>query len=166
MNVAYNGSRTVTVIMDNRITAMTGQQQNPGTGFTLQGEAAPQVDIPLLCEAIGINKDNIHVINPLNLDAVKNTLDHVLAAEEASVVITRWPCALKRFSAGDLAEFELERKVCVVDSEKCTRCKLCVKTGCPAIYGGEVVTINGDMCTGCAICMQVCPFGAIGEVTT
>ncbi|MDR1953809.1 MAG: indolepyruvate ferredoxin oxidoreductase subunit alpha [Clostridiales Family XIII bacterium] len=166
MNVAYNGSRTVTIVMDNRITAMTGQQQNPGTGFTLQGEPAPQVDIPLLCEAIGINKDNIHVINPLNLDEVNKTLDHVLAAEEASVVITRWPCALKRFSAGDLAEFELERKVCVVDSEKCTRCKLCVKTGCPAIYGGEVVTINGDMCTGCDICIQICPFGAIREVTT
>jgi indolepyruvate ferredoxin oxidoreductase alpha subunit len=161
MNAVYNGGNTVTVIMDNRITAMTGQQQNPGTGFTLQGEAAPEVDIPKLCEALGMHKDRIRVVNPLDLQAVDTALDEALAADAASVIITRWPCALKRADAAEREEFDLERGVYAIDQEKCKHCMLCVKTGCPAIYGGETVTINENMCTGCSVCAQVCPFDAI-----
>lgn len=161
MNVAYNGSNTVSVILDNRITAMTGQQQNPGTGRTLMGAAAPEVNIPDLCIAIGIPAENIQTINPLDLSAVNAALDSAFAKDTASVIITRWPCILKRFSDEDQAEFDLSRKTCVIDQEKCIKCKLCTKTGCPAIYSGASVTINADACTGCTVCQQVCPFGAI-----
>ncbi|MDR0357214.1 MAG: indolepyruvate ferredoxin oxidoreductase subunit alpha [Clostridiales Family XIII bacterium] len=162
MNAVFNGSNIVTVILDNRITAMTGQQQNPGSGFTLTGEAAPEVDIPELCKAVGIREDRIRVIDPLDLNAVNKALDEALADDAASVIVTRRPCVLKRFSERDLLEFGEPRGVCVVDEEKCTRCKLCVKTGCPAIYGGgDTVFINENMCTGCGVCEQVCPFDAI-----
>jgi indolepyruvate ferredoxin oxidoreductase alpha subunit len=162
IDVAYNGSGVVTVIMDNRITAMTGQQQNPGTGYTLLGAEAPLVDIPALCESIGIKRENIRVINPLMLDEVNGALDEAFARNEPSVIITRWPCVLKSLSAADKSEFSEPRKVCVINSEKCTVCKLCTKTGCPAIVSGEKsVEIMSASCTGCTVCMQVCPFDAI-----
>ena len=67
MDVVYNKGNSVTVILDNRITGMTGHQQNPGTGFTLMGEPTSEVDIPMLCKAIGVKGDNIYIINPLEL---------------------------------------------------------------------------------------------------
>ncbi|MDR1067745.1 MAG: indolepyruvate ferredoxin oxidoreductase subunit alpha [Clostridiales Family XIII bacterium] len=161
MNVAYNGSNVVTVIMDNRITAMTGQQQNPGTGSTLMGGEAPLVDIPALVVSLGIKQENIHIINPLMLGEVNAALDAAFAANEPAVIITRWPCVLKSYSAADTAEFGAARSVCVIDQEKCTRCRLCTKTGCPAIVSSDAVEILGASCTGCTVCMQVCAFGAI-----
>jgi len=38
INVIYNNSNTVNVILDNRITGMTGHQENPGSGYNLDGE--------------------------------------------------------------------------------------------------------------------------------
>lgn len=164
MDVAYNKGTSVSVILDNRITGMTGHQQNPGTGFTLMGEPAIEVDIPLLCQAMGFRKENIYIVNPLKLDEVNQALDEALAKEEPCVVITKWPCILKKFSREDRDSFDLSPKRCEIDQELCKKCKMCLKTGCPAIYNGENIVINSDSCTGCGVCMQVCPFDAIKEV--
>ncbi len=162
MDVAYNNGRSVAVILDNRITGMTGHQQNPGTGFTLMGEPAPEVDIPALCVAMGIKRENIYIVNPNNLDENEAALDKALASGEASVIITKWPCVLKKVTAQDKAEFDLSKKQCKVDPDKCRNCKMCIKTGCPALYAkdGKVVIDSGS-CTGCGVCQQVCPFEAI-----
>ncbi len=164
IDVTYNKGVSVSVIMDNRITGMTGHQQNPGTGLTLMGEPAVEVDIPLLCQAIGLKKENIYIVNPLKLTEVDEALDAALTKEEPCVIITKWPCILKKFTQEDKAAFDLSKKKCEIDQEACKKCKICVKTGCPAIYSGDVISINGDTCTGCGICMQVCPFDAIKEV--
>jgi indolepyruvate ferredoxin oxidoreductase alpha subunit len=164
MDVAYNKGNSVTVILDNRITGMTGHQENPGTGFTLMGEPASEVDIPLLCKAIGIKEENIYIINPLHLKESEDALSGALAKDEASVIIAKWPCILKKFSDQDKKEFDLSPKKCRIDQDKCKKCKSCVKTGCPAIFSGEQITINKDSCTGCSVCRQVCPFDAIQEV--
>lgn len=164
MDVAYNKGNSIAVILDNRITAMTGQQQNPGTGYTLMGEPASEVDIPGICKALGFKEENVNEINPLQLEEVSEALDLALSKEEASVIITKWPCALKKYSEEDIETFNLEPKVCRIDQEKCTKCKMCVKTGCPAIYASDTVTIDENQCNGCTVCMQVCPFDAIGEV--
>ncbi|HWQ77715.1 MAG TPA: indolepyruvate ferredoxin oxidoreductase subunit alpha [Anaerovoracaceae bacterium] len=164
MDVAYNKGNSVTVILDNRITGMTGHQQNPGTGFTLMGEPAPEVDIPMLCKAIGLKEENIYTVNPLRLKETEDVLTEALAKDEATVIIAKWPCILKRFSDKDKADFDLSPKRCKVDQEKCRKCKACVKTGCPAISAGDQITINQDSCTGCSVCRQVCAFDAIQEV--
>ncbi len=164
MDVAYNKGNSVSVILDNRITGMTGHQENPGTGFTLMGEATGEVDIPLLCKAIGIKGENIYIVNPLLLDEMEAALDDAIAKEEPTVIIAKWPCILKKFSEQDKEEFDLTPKKCVIDQDKCKKCKACVKTGCPAITSGEQITISKDTCTGCGICRQVCPFDAISEV--
>lgn len=164
MDVVYNKGNNVTIIMDNRITAMTGHQENPGTGFTLMGEPATEVDIPALCRAIGVKDENLYVINPLELAESSVVLDKALAVEEPSVIITKWPCILKKFTDQDKAEFDLSPKKCVIDQEKCTKCKMCVRTGCPAIHSGERIEIDPASCTGCGVCRQVCKFDAIKEV--
>lgn len=161
----YNKGTNVTCILDNRITGMTGHQQNPGSGFTLMGEPATEVDIPALCVAIGMKKENIYVVNPNKLDEVNNALDEALAKDEPTVIITKWPCALKKFTEEDKANFDLSPKKCVIDQDKCKKCRMCSQTGCPAIYTSEEkVTIDKNSCLGCGVCMQVCPFDAIEEV--
>ncbi|NLK73061.1 MAG: indolepyruvate ferredoxin oxidoreductase subunit alpha [Clostridiales bacterium] len=164
MDIVYNKGNCTTIILDNRITGMTGHQENPGTGYTLMGEKAPIVNIPELCRAIGIKDENIFVVNPLDLKETDNAIKQAMDSDEPSVVITKWPCVLKRFSPEDKEEFDLSTKLCAVNEEKCKSCKLCLKTGCPAISFDKVSNINQDICTGCEVCLQVCPFHAIEKV--
>jgi indolepyruvate ferredoxin oxidoreductase alpha subunit len=164
MEVIYNKSNTITIICDNRTTAMTGHQNNPGTGYTLMSGPTVEADIPTICKALGFKADNIVTVNPLKLDETEMAIDAALAKDEPSVIITEWPCILKNFSDEDLEEFDLRPKKCVIDQEKCTKCKVCVKTGCPAISAMDAIRIDKISCTGCGVCRQVCKFNAIEEV--
>ncbi|MCD8153681.1 MAG: indolepyruvate ferredoxin oxidoreductase subunit alpha [Clostridiales bacterium] len=163
INTVYNGSNTVNIILDNRITGMTGHQENPGTGYTVKGEETTLIKIEDLVRAIGIK--HVYVVNPNRLDEVDAALDACLALDEPSVIITRWPCVLKKFSKEDRAEFDaLYTTKNKVDPEKCVGCKQCLKVGCPAtIYHGDTkkVTIHPGQCVGCDVCAQVCPKNAI-----
>ena len=133
VDVAYNHSNTVTIILDNRITGMTGHQENPGSGFTAQGDPAPEVDIPAICRAINIK--HVITVNPNHLDEFKAALDGALKLDEPSVIITRWPCALKKMTQENKEEFPDAFKVKYQsDEEKCIGCKACLKAGCPAIH--------------------------------
>ena len=78
MDAVYNSGSNLSIILDNRITGMTGHQQNPGTGYTLMGKEAPEVDIPALCKAIGVKEENIITVNPNRLDEVEAALDTLL----------------------------------------------------------------------------------------
>lgn len=166
LNSVYNKSNNVNIIMDNRITGMTGHQDNPGTGYTLEGEPTKEVDLEALVKALGVEK--VTTVNPLNLEECRNTLKEYLEYTDGpSVIITRWPCALKRYSKQDLAEFALERQICQVHEDLCKGCRNCIRTGCPCIsFDKETrkASINPNMCVGCTVCLQSCPFDAIKKV--
>ena len=163
IDVIYNKGNSISIILDNRITGMTGHQQNPGSGFTLQGEDTTSINIEQVVKALGAK--NVRVINPNKLDEVNDALDWAIGLDEASVIITRWPCALKRFSQADIDEFgRVFTEKCVVDEEKCVGCKKCTKTGCPAISvdkEAKKASIDRNQCLGCEVCLQVCPKNAI-----
>lgn len=166
INTLYNNSNAVNVILDNRITGMTGQQQNPGTGLTAQGDPTIAINIPEFVKSLGFK--NVRVVNPNELDKVKETLDWALKLDEPSVIITRWPCALKKQSEMDQEEFvgSFTNKF-TVDEDICIGCKKCTKTGCPAVvFKPEIKksSIDQTKCVGCSVCAQVCPVKAIKKV--
>ena len=122
LDIAYNGSHTLTIILDNRTTGMTGGQQNPGTGKTLMGRPAPVADIPAICRGFGLNR--VVEIDPLNMAEVERVLREELAANEASVVIAKSPCVL---------EYKIKRAPWFVDADLCNGCKRCLQAGCMAL---------------------------------
>ena len=163
----YNNSKTVSIILDNRITGMTGHQENPGSGKHAGGSEANIIDIEEVCRALGAK--NIRTINPNDLKEVRETLDWALALDEPSVIITKWPCVLKKFSDKDKGDFPTAFKTKdVVDEEKCIGCKLCLKSGCPALSFNKErkkAVIDRLQCVGCDVCAQICPKNAIGKET-
>lgn len=165
LDVVYNKGNSINVILDNRITGMTGHQENPGTGYTLQGLETEFINIEALVKACGIK--HVRVVDPNDLKAITETLDWAYALNEASVIITRWPCVLKKFSKEDKEEFKGAFKDhCKVNHEKCIGCKKCLTTGCPAISfdkANKKSNIDQGPCVGCEVCAQVCPVGAIAK---
>ncbi|WP_346929334.1 indolepyruvate ferredoxin oxidoreductase subunit alpha [Clostridium sp.] len=156
----YNNTPIVTVILDNRITGMTGHQENPGTGKTLQNREAPMVDIEALVLACGIKKENIRVVDPYKIEETSKAVKEAHDSTEPFVIITKQPCALIK----DVLKKRANLK-CKIDVEKCKKCKMCLKTGCPALkFQNGIVEIDESMCNGCEICKQVCPFDAIEKV--
>mgnify|MGYP001764416057 CR=1 FL=1 len=161
INTLYNQSPVVTVIMDNRITGMTGHQQNPATGQTLQGKPAPEVDIEAVVRALGFK--HVKTVPALQVKEVEATLKEYLALDEPAVLITREPCAL-------LPESRKKWHPMVVDADICNGCTMCFRIGCPAISKSDELDekfqrpkalIDAGMCTGCEVCAQVCPRNAI-----
>ncbi|MCL4425667.1 MAG: thiamine pyrophosphate-dependent enzyme [Firmicutes bacterium] len=153
MDIVYNQGNVTVLILDNRITAMTGHQHNPGTGRNARGEPAPEVDLVKLVEALGVER--VRVVDPYDLEATGQALREAGQEDGPSVIIARRNCVLlDRSSWSPL----------VVDAEKCTGCRLCLGLGCPALTSsGKKVTIDPGLCTGCTLCQQVCRFDAIGE---
>ena len=154
VNIAYNDSHSTVIILDNSITGMTGHQQNPTTGFNLKGDPAAKVDLEALCRALGINR--VRVVDPYDLAQCESTIKEELAADEASVIISRRPCALLKYVK--------HKPPLHVDSDKCKSCKMCMQIGCPAISMTDgKAKIDNTLCTGCGVCSQLCKFGALQE---
>lgn len=152
INIAYNKSNSVVIILDNSITGMTGHQQNPTTGLTIKGDPTAAVSLEALAHAVGINR--VSVVDPYDLAATEKTIREELEAGEPSVVISRRPCVLLKY---------VKTKPPVkVNAEKCTSCKMCMKIGCPSISIKQgKAHIDFTLCVGCDVCKQLCKFGAI-----
>ena len=168
LNVVYNRSNSINIILDNRITGMTGHQENPGSGYTLQGIPTEVIELEPLVKACGIK--HIKTVNPNRLDEVNAALDWAYELDEPSVIITRWPCVLKKFTDVDKKEFATAFTTkCKVNQEICIGCKRCIRTGCPALSFNKEKkksSINLEQCVGCEVCLQVCPVKAIGKVVS
>lgn len=162
VNMTYNNTPITTIILDNSITAMTGHQDNPGTGISASGSITDKVSIEKLVLACGVKTENLIVVDPYDLDSTKEAIKKGYQSTEPFVIITRRECAL-------LKPIQLERAKmkCQIDSEKCRFCKACIRTGCPALQidrDNKKVFIDTVQCNGCTVCLQVCPYNAIKRV--
>ena len=165
LDAVYNHSNVTLIVVDNRITGMTGHQENPGSGYTITGEHAYPADIEGVARAFGMT--DIHKVNPMDLEATRKALKEAIAFEGPSLVITRYPCALKKRSPEDNAEFGTEKAKYAVDNDACIGCKSCLRLGCPALSfdgGAKKADIDRVACAGCGVCAQVCPKKAMGKV--
>ena len=152
MDIAYNGSDSTVIILDNSITGMTGHQDNPTTGYNIRGEKVGRIDLEALCRAMGIER--VRIIDPNDLVNSEAAIREEMAAPGPSVIIARRPCALLRTTES--------KPPLVVDTDKCTGCKLCMRIGCPAIsVKDKKAAINRTLCVGCGVCARLCKFGAL-----
>ncbi len=151
VDIVYNKGANTVIILDNSITGMTGHQDNPTTGYTIRGEETKQVNLLTLCKAIGV--ENVKVCDPFNLKEFEKVVKEETEKDEPSVIIAQRPCALlKRVKYTGHCEI----------SDKCKKCKACMKLGCPAISVVDgTVKIDATQCNGCSLCINVCPFDAI-----
>lgn len=161
INVIYNKSNVITIIMDNRVTGMTGHQENPGTGHTLQQKETHQIELEPLVRALGF--EQVATVPAYDVVAIEKTLKGWLKSDEPAVLITREECAL-------LPEARSRWLPLEVVNEKCNGCTLCFRIGCPAILKSDqldpqtkrpLAVIDPLLCTGCEICAQICPRDAI-----
>ena len=156
INMVYNKGINTVLILDNSITGMTGHQDNPTTGYTIRKEETKQVNLLTLCKSIGI--DHVVVADPFDVKNFEKVVREETEREDVSVIIAQRPCALlpnmrKKYSGH-----------CKI-TDKCKKCKMCMKLGCPAIsVDGDTVKIDMAQCNGCGLCTNVCPFGAIEQI--
>ena len=152
MNMVYNKATGTVIILDNSTTGMTGHQDHAATGKTLQGDPTYAISIPGICKAMGVK--NVYEINAFDLPLLEKTIKEEVAKDEISVIITKTPCVLldKR-----------KKPLYVAHEDKCKKCGMCMKPGCPAMTKNADGTIHIDdtMCTGCGLCKDLCKFDAI-----
>ena len=152
MNMVYNKATGTVIILDNSTTGMTGHQDHAATGKTLQGDPTYAISIPGICKAMAIK--NVYEINAFDLPLLEKTIKEEVAKDEISVIITKTPCVLldKR-----------KKPLYVAHEDKCKKCGMCMKPGCPAMTKNANGTIHIDdtMCTGCGLCKDLCKFDAI-----
>ena len=168
LEMNYNRGNVTVLLLDNSTTGMTGGQDHAGTGLDIYGNSAPRVNFQKLCEALGVNPERIHTVDPYEMPSLYKLIKQEMAEPETSVIITNQPCVL-------IDRFERQPAFKVIE-EDCTGCANCLKVGCPAISvtrratetsksGREVekawVKIDTAACTGCDLCQQTCAPDAI-----
>ncbi len=159
INAAYNRHNFTLVILDNRTTAMTGHQPNPGVGRDYCGVESVGLPIEPLVKACGV--EHVRTVDPYDVDATIKAAKEAIEFDGLSVLISEHPCPLAVKKGGKLATSRY-----AIDQEKCIRCYTCVsRFSCPALSKEEgVVSVDPSLCIGCGCCAQVCPKQAIGVI--
>ena len=156
MNMVYNQATGTVMILDNSTTGMTGHQDHAATGKMLNGEPTYAIDIYNLCKAIGV--EHVVEVNAFDTVELERIVKEETARDAVSVIITKSPCVLLK---GNVFPNK-----CVPVSDKCKKCGMCLKPGCPALTRNEdgTIAIDETMCNGCGLCKQLCKFDAIETV--
>jgi len=157
VDMAWNRSAGVLIILDNRTTAMTGRQPTAasspsGSSFDIETGSSPPLDLARLCRAAGV--DDVTVVDPYQLDQVFEALRRALAGDRPSVILTNRPCGL-------LANVQ-RQEPSAIDTDLCGGCLQCTDLACPALVVEEgQARVVQELCRGCTLCAQVCNLGAV-----
>ncbi|MDP8233711.1 MAG: indolepyruvate ferredoxin oxidoreductase subunit alpha [Candidatus Saelkia tenebricola] len=152
INMAYNKTKGVLIILDNSTTAMTGSQPHPATGITIKGGKTKKLVLEDLCVSCGA--DTVEVVEPHDIKKLEKLIKKRLDSDTLSVIIARSPCQLIESKKSPPPNYSIE---------KCKKCDICLQIDCPAIKKDVdgFIEIDKTLCTGCNLCVKVCPFGAL-----
>ncbi|MDD2688775.1 MAG: thiamine pyrophosphate-dependent enzyme [Candidatus Omnitrophica bacterium] len=147
INLSYNQTKGLVIILDNATTAMTGAQPHPATGVTIKQEVTKKLILEDVCVACGA--DHVDVVDPYNIKGLEELIKKRLGEDALSVVIARHPCKLlKREKSAPTLYLE----------EKCKKCYLCMAIDCPALRKNDdgSISIDAELCAACRLCVSVC----------
>jgi indolepyruvate ferredoxin oxidoreductase alpha subunit len=149
VNAVQHQADLTLIIMDNRWTAMTGMQVNPGTPCQ-EGAGWIDIDIAAVVPALGVKQ--FWIVNPFEVEQTGEVIREAMSLPGVKVVLARQECAIQALRGGKTAG-----KVSVI-AENCNLCKLCLMaTGCAALSLGEqAIEIDGELCNGCGVCVEYC----------
>jgi indolepyruvate ferredoxin oxidoreductase alpha subunit len=159
LNMVYNKSNPIVVVMDNRITAMTGHQPNPGVGITGMGDPAEPVKVEDIAAACGVR--HVKVVDPYNMHELETVVKEFLKLDEVSVIVAKRRCYLLDYrdkrKAGSVPTFEIAGELTFEEIKNLK------EYSCPAYNpdGKGGLKIDESMCWGCASCGQLCKPGTI-----
>jgi len=155
VDAIYNRHNITVVILDNRTTAMTGHQPNPGSGVNATMDPAPIIDLVRICEAMGAFTQQV---DPFDLESTKEAIKAANEHDGPAVIVSKRPCIL-------LEKIKPSEGGYRVDKDVCKGCKICInQLGCPAMLFNEEekkAEIDDLLCVDCGVCAQVCPYNAI-----
>ena len=156
-DLAYNRSTATVMILDNSTTGMTGHQDHAATGRTLDGTEVPAISIYKVCKSMNI--EHVVEVDAFDTKGLERAVKEETARDELSVIIVCAPCALLK---GVKHPYKVQAL-----PDKCRKCGMCLKPGCPAVKKKEDGTIEIDdtLCNGCGLCVQLCNFGALEQIT-
>jgi indolepyruvate ferredoxin oxidoreductase alpha subunit len=151
VDLVHNRAHTLSIVLDNRTTAMTGRQHNPGSGRTLFGAESPAISIAALGRAMGIPE--VVETDAYDMQELDATLERLLTVEGPVLLVNKGPCVLlTRTPHGAPLE---------VDAGRCDGCRRCLMVACPALSlvgAGKAAraVVDATLCTGCAVCQAFC----------
>ena len=158
VNARFNRHDILVVILDNRTTAMTGHQPNPGVDKTSLGDNPVRIDIEQVVRGIGV--EQIRKVNPLNLKATLKAIEELKDLKGVRVLIAEEPCPL--FARRALGQKRTQVAYVAADCAEAARdgsCGDCLNTlACPAfrLDAAGKMAIDPLLCSGCMLCLQLC----------
>jgi indolepyruvate ferredoxin oxidoreductase alpha subunit len=160
INAVHNGNKFTMLILDNSVTAMTGQQYNPSTEFTAGGRQGKKISIEGVCRAMGVAF--VEVVDSYDVKGNVEVFRKALDYDGLAVVVCRRECALY----GDRNKRRRGEKIVpfYVDKDMCKRPYVCLRTFyCPAyeLDKDRQPRISPELCDGCSVCARLCPIHSV-----
>jgi len=161
VNAIHHNDDLTLIILDNEVTAMTGQQPDPGRDYNAGGQPAKPLILEDVIRAMGVS--DITIVDPYQVKATVGPIKEALARKGPNVIISRRACALyadrNKRKRGEIIQTNK------VDKEVCKKPYTCIRGfHCPAISiddDDRKAFISKELCDRCDVCAKLCPFGSI-----
>jgi indolepyruvate ferredoxin oxidoreductase alpha subunit len=164
VNAVYHNLNFTLFVLDNEVTAMTGQQFHPGTP---EDRGMPEGKHRIMIEEVlkGIGVKHITVVDSYDVKNNVAKFKEALDFEGPAAIICRRSCALhgdriKRRTRIPIIQNE-------VDKDMCKKPHTCIRDfHCPSItFDGERTSkVLAEICDGCGVCAKICPFDSIHPI--
>ncbi|MGQ9582645.1 MAG: indolepyruvate ferredoxin oxidoreductase subunit alpha [Thermoplasmatota archaeon] len=160
LNAVHHRARFKLVLLDNSVTAMTGQQHNPASPHEEGDESEQRIDLEALLRGLGVG--DITIVDPYDIKNASSQIKDAIGRPGLGVIISRRECALH----GDRNKRRRGTPIVpnAVSKDVCKRIYTCVRDfHCPAISLDDdgQPTISRELCDGCMMCARLCPITAI-----